>query len=56
MDGTTYTDDPETMDEEYERLRFESMTPWQQEMYMRQIEDQFEAVPSYVSRDLSKED
>jgi hypothetical protein len=44
------TDEPETIDEAYQRLRFESLTPEQQHFYLLHLEDQFDAVPSYFDR------
>lgn len=53
--GTDFTNDT-TLDDEYEMQRIDSLTPEQQDLLYRHHLDQFEAVPSYVSRDLSKED
>ena len=48
MDPQKITEDLETLEEAYERQRFESLPPdWQRLVWLHAI-DQLEAVPSYV--------
>jgi hypothetical protein len=44
------TEEPETLDEAYERLRIDSLTPQQQRLVYRHHLDQLQAVPSYVEQ------
>jgi len=47
---TRITEEPLTLDEEYEITRFESLGALEQRIYVTHLQDQFEAIPSYVER------
>jgi tRNA U38,U39,U40 pseudouridine synthase TruA len=44
------TEEPETMDEMYERLRIEALPESLQQLVLTHHFDQFEALPSYAQR------
>lgn len=44
------TEEPETLDEMYERYRIDSLSGSQQQLVYRHHLDQYEAVPSYVEQ------
>jgi hypothetical protein len=55
IDQRLITEEPETMDEMYERLRIEALPEPLQQLVLAHHLDQFEAVSSYVERFLSEE-
>jgi hypothetical protein len=50
MEPRPITEDSETLEEAYERLRIASLTEEQQYLLYLHVLDQFEAVPSYVEQ------
>lgn len=44
------TEEPETLEEAYERMRIEALSQDQQRLLFLHLLDQFEAVPSYVEQ------
>jgi hypothetical protein len=44
------TEEPETLEEAYERVRIESLSEQEQYLLYLHVLDQFEAVPSYVEQ------
>ncbi len=42
------TEEPETMDEAYERIRFEALPETMQRLVVLHLSDQYDAVPSYA--------
>jgi hypothetical protein len=47
---TRLTEEPLTLEEEYEMARFASLGELEQRIYLTHLQDQFEAIPSYVER------